>query len=176
MADIKKSVVAFNFGLLKVSAEITEEDRQCAWEFYTEISTRVAVIGKINDCACTNFDGEILIESLESLYGFFQESRKIMRRFPIGKLPLGKKEHLGAMINEVMEKGLRPFLERWQSIYRYWWEYKSNPRLCPNDRQGQYPEIKSFLNDWTSLRLEMRELRNHLITTYCLTDTKPFFQ
>lgn len=173
MAEIKKGVLALNFGLLKVSAEITEEDRQCAWEFYTEISTRVAVIGKINDWECANFEGEVLSESLESLYGFFQETRRIMRRFPVGKLPIGKKEHLGAMINEVMERGLRPFLEKWQSEYRYWWEYKSNPRLGPKDRQEQFPEWVDLLNDWTALRLEMRKLRNLLISTYSLVDTTP---
>ncbi len=170
MAILKKGNFELNFGFLKVSAEVSEEDRQCAWALYTEMSTRVSVIGKSRDSECKNFEGELLVESLNSLYAFFQEARRIMRDFPVGRLEQGKKEHLGVMISQVMENVLRPFLEKWHMDFRYWWEHQSNPRLLPKDRQSEYPKLTEFLDDWASVRYLMRELQKELIAVYRLVD------
>ncbi len=111
MANLRSARFSLDFKLLQVSAEIAEDDRQCAWEFYTEMNTRVAVTGKRGDPDGNNFDGEIYIESLNSLYTFFKESRALMRRFPMGKIEINKEANLGIMIDRVMSIVLRPFLE-----------------------------------------------------------------
>jgi hypothetical protein len=36
------------------------------------MSTRVSVIGKPGDSGCKNFEGELLVKSLNSLYAFFR--------------------------------------------------------------------------------------------------------
>ena len=38
--------------LVQIGGELADEDRQCAWELYTELSTRVAVTGKSDDPDC----------------------------------------------------------------------------------------------------------------------------
>jgi len=170
MPTLKKGSFSLNLGIVKLGGELSEDDRQCAWELYTEISTRVAITSKYSDSECTDFVGELYIESLSSLYSFFKEARKIMRKFPVGKISGDHNQHLGVMISRVMEDVLRPFLERWQIKYRHWWENESNPRLNPIERQKEFPELKEFLNDWSSLRWIMRELRDELIEVYSLVD------
>src|SRR5437763_16654342 len=98
MATITKGDFSLDIGFVKIGAELSEEDRQCAWELYTEIATRVAVVGKRLDKTCKDFDGELFSESLDSLYHFFRECRGIMRRFPVGRFRVARQIHLGLPI------------------------------------------------------------------------------
>lgn len=120
--------------------------------------------------SCKNFDGEVLVESLDSLYTFFKEARGIMRRFPVGKIEKTNKQHLGILINRMLTDVIRPFLEKWQAKYRYWWENESNPRKPPMERQLEFPSIDEFLADWTAIRELMREVEQVLVATYHLQD------
>lgn len=170
MPTLTKGSFSLDLGIVRLGAELSDEDRQCAWELYTELATRVALTGKCSDQECTDFEGELYIESLASLYSFFQEARQIMRKFPVGRITVDNQRHLGVIISRVMETVLRPFLEKWQADYRFWWESRSNPRLDPVARQSEYPVINEFLNDWVSLRWLMRKLQNELIDVYKLVD------
>ena len=83
MAVMKKGNFSIDIGFLKLGADFEESDRQCAWELYAELATRIAVTGKTRDRDCTDFSGEVYAESLTSLHTFFGEARKIMRQFPV---------------------------------------------------------------------------------------------
>jgi hypothetical protein len=170
MTTLARRSFSFNIGIAKLTGDLTNDDRQCAWKLYTELSTRVAVTGKPQDHECTNFDGELYVESLDSLYKFFQEARNIMREFPVGKIKLDNKQHLGVMISNIMSGVLRPFLEKWHVKYRHWWENQSNPRLTPIERQKEFPEREAFLEDWCAVRWLMRSLQNELVNVYDLVD------
>jgi hypothetical protein len=170
MPVLTRGTFSLNLGIIQLGAELGDEDRQCAWELYTELSTRVAVTGKQRDQDCTDFNGELYIESLGSLYNFFQEARSIMRDFPVGKINGDNRSHLGVMINRMMENVLRPFLEKWQVKYRHWWEEESNPRLSPIERQTEFPELEEFLADWSSVRWLMRQVQQELVNVYQLVN------
>ncbi|MGA3116891.1 MAG: hypothetical protein ABSF90_20920 [Syntrophobacteraceae bacterium] len=170
MVTLKKGSFSLNLGFIQLGGDLTDEDRQAAWELYAELSTRVAVTGKQGDPDCSNYDGELYIESLNSLYAFFQEARRIMRNFPVGKIDQSNKEHLGVLINRVIRDVLRPFLEKWHVKYRHWWDEHSNPRIEPMLRQSQFPQVNEFLEDWTSVRALMRDLQKELIKVYNLVD------
>lgn len=169
MPNITKGSFTLNLGIMKLQGQLAEDDRQCAWELYSELTTRVAITGKPNDPDCTDFEGELLVESLNSLYSFFQEARKIMRRFPVGRIEPSNDSHLGILISRMMANVLRPFLEKWHVKFRHWWEYESNPRLSPLDRQNQFPKINDLKNDWTSVRSLMRAIQQELVSVYSLT-------
>jgi len=170
MPILSKGSFSLNLGIIQLGGELTEEDRQCAWELYTELVTRVAVTGKGSDDNCKNFDGELYIESLSSLYKFFQEARLIMRKFPVGKLTIDIQDHLGVMISRVMSDVLRPFLEKWQVDYRHWWDYESDKDKPPLQRQLEYPKLTDFLEDWCSVRWLMRKLQKELVRIYKLVE------
>src|SRR5215471_16307429 len=80
MPTLTKGSFSLNLGIVKLGGDLSNDDRQCAWELYTELSTRVAVTGKADDPDCVEFGGELYIESLDSLYNFFREARGIMRK------------------------------------------------------------------------------------------------
>jgi hypothetical protein len=86
MAVMTKGNFSIDIGFVKLGGDFTEDDRQCAWELYSELATRVAVTGKPKDPDCNDFTGEVYVESLASLHTFFGEARKIMRQFPVGSL------------------------------------------------------------------------------------------
>lgn len=171
MTVITKGSVSFNLGFLKFGADFDEPDRQCAWEWYTELSTRVAVTGKVKDGDCTDFVGEIYVESMASLFAFLVESRKIMRQFPVGAMKDHRVEnHLGALIHRAIQDILRPFLETWQGIYRHWWESDSPKSLSPFDRQIAFPGLDKMLSEWSVLRAIMRAIRDTVGKAYKLVD------
>jgi hypothetical protein len=171
MVATKKVNLGFDFGFVKLGADLDDSDRQCAWELFTEIATRVAVTGKSKDSTCEDFSGEIYAESLTSLYVFFGEARKIMRQFPIGAIATAKIEnHLGALIYRAIRDVLRPFLEKWQAEYRFWWENVSDKTLNPFERQKAYPKIKQMTADWVEVRVVMKKIQENLISTYKLVN------
>lgn len=171
MAVMKKGNFAIDLGFVKLGADFEETDRQCAWELYTELATRVALTGKPKDPDCTDFSGEVYAESLISLYTFFGEARKIMRQFPVGTIGDRKIEnHLGALIHRSMRDVIRPFLETWQADFRYWWEEKSDKSLPPFERQAQYPKVKEMTAQWSDLRAIMRAIQDRLVAEYKLVD------
>lgn len=174
MAEIKKGGLSLNLGFLQLQADISEDDRQCAWELYSEICTRISLTGKRENHDCKNFSGEVLSESLDSVHAFFRETRGIMRKFPVGRLGRNKTKHLGVLINDLIVHVLRPFLEKWQADYRHWWKQAEADEylriLTPFERQKKYPKYKSFLKDWRNMRLLMRELQLALVKVYALVD------
>jgi hypothetical protein len=175
MAVIKKSTFAIDIGFIKLGADFDESDRQRAWEFYTELATRVALTGKPKDEDCTDFSGEVWAESLNSLHTFFGEARKIMRAFPVGTIGQLKIEnHLGALIHRSMRDVMRPFLETWQADYRYWWENLADKKMNPFERQKTYPREKELLAQWSELRAIMRAIQDELVISYKLVDVSKF--
>lgn len=173
MASITEGRFTLNLGIVKLGAKLSEEDRQCAWELYTEIATRVAVSGKRDDVDCRNFEGELLQESLSSLYKFFGECRLIMRQFPVGRIEDDNQQHLGCVIHELLAKVLRPFLEKWQVPFRTWWESEEANELPPFERQKKFPHYDEFTEDWSDVRKIVRCLEQTLIKEYKLVNLEP---
>lgn len=171
MAQLKKGSFAIDIGFIKIGADFEESDRQCAWELYTELATRVALTGKPKDTECTDFSGEVWAESLASMYAFFGESRKIMRSFPVGLIGSTKVEnHLGALIHRAMRDILRPFLETWQADYRFWWDNVSDKTLHPFERQKAYPRADDLCSEWSDVRFIMRAIQDQVVASYKLID------
>ncbi|HUA68369.1 MAG TPA: hypothetical protein VMA13_07450 [Candidatus Saccharimonadales bacterium] len=168
MATLKEGSFSLNLGLVQLGGNLSDEDRQCAWELYTEIATRVAVVGKRSDKDCTDFSGELYAESLDSLYAFFCECRGIMRRFPVGRVKDPDQEHLGVLINRILTQVLRPFLEKWSGHFRAWWTDPDSSTTMPYELQAHFPDLEAFLKDWSDIRKIMRGVEAQLREQYKL--------
>ena len=172
MAVLTKGNFSINLGVFKVGGDFSDDDRQCAWELYTEIVTRLAVHGRSNlDVSLEEqFKGELLTESLSSLYAFFRKMRGIMRKFPVGKIECTDEYHLGKFTCAIMNDMLRPFLERWQGDFRHWIDVESRKRsnVSPFLIQKDYPQIEAFLEDWSNLRSLMQSVAQTLAREYQL--------
>ncbi len=175
MAVMAKGNFSINLGVVKIGGDFSNDDRQCAWELYTEIVTRLAVHGKTGgfDNVKEEFDGELYHESLESVYSFFREMRGIMRKFPVGKIERADEYHLGNFTCAIMNDILRPFLESWQGRYRHWFDLctRDQPQASPFEAQKLFPELEEFLSDWSDVRMLMRAVAKTLAGEYKLTQT-----
>jgi hypothetical protein len=173
MPVFSKSSFSINLGIVSIGGELSEEDRQCAWELYCEMVSRVAVVGKEDERGKLVFTGEVYSQSLDSLHAFVQEARALMRRYPVGRIPAGDAQnHLGFFIAALLELVIRPFLERWQAVYRDWWDNASaeGARRSPFERQEAFPELQTMLSDWRTLRRFCRLAAKDLTETFALPD------
>jgi hypothetical protein len=168
MPELTEGKLTFDFGLVKLSGKLSEQDRQCAWQLYTEMVTRVAVTGKRRDETGSDFTGEVMAESLESLHSFFLEARQIMKSFPVGKIAEYNQKHLGIFIHDLLTDVLRPFLEKWRADYRVWWEQQKDSHDSLFEIQKRYPRYAELLAEWTQLRLQMRFLEARICGAYKL--------
>jgi len=150
MPVLTRGNFTLNLGIACISTEISEEDRQCAWELYCELTSQVALMGKEDAHGELVFTGELYDQSLDSLYAFFRETRGLMRRYPVGRLAAGSAQnHLEFFIAALLEVVIRPFLEQWQAGYRHWWhrECERLPQASPFERQEGYPQLGKMLED-----------------------------
>jgi hypothetical protein len=144
-------------------------DRQCAWELYCELASRVAVVGKLSLQGEQVFAGELLAESLDSLHRFGIEARALMRRCPVGPVaPAGAGHPLGTYIAGLLELAVVPFLEKWESSYRHWWHHRGELALPPFLRQTGYPHLAAMQSDWIALRRFCRAAAGELARAYGL--------
>lgn len=168
MPEISEGNFSINFGVVKLGGKLSEQDRQCAWQLYTEIITRVSVSGKRRDETCGDFSGEVIAESFASLHTFFREARQIMKDFPVGKLKEKNQSHLGILVHDLLADVLRPFLEKWQADFRAWWRQQDLSNRSWFQIQEQYPKYEELVQDWTDLRKLMREVEHKLRDEYKL--------
>lgn len=168
MPELTEGGLTINFGVVKLSGKLSEKDRQCAWQLYTEIVTRVAVSGKRHDETSSDFSGEVIAESLSSLHAFFQEARNIMKNFPVGRIKEKNQNHLGILIHDLLADVLRPFLEKWQADFRAWWEHQNHVGISWFETQKKYPHYDELMADWTHLRKLMRKIENRIRDQYKL--------
>jgi len=178
MPVFTKGSFNINLGIVSIGGEIDEADRQCAWELYCEIVSRVGVVGKLDQQGKQTFAGEVLVESLESVHQFFLEARALMRRYPVGQLGSGRsrEHHLGFFIAGLLETVIRPFLEKWQAPYRYWWAHQSDQKLPPFSRQKAFPELEEMLSDWTAVRRFCGDSAAELATRFELPEVMKLMQ
>lgn len=168
-----KGSFSINLGIVSIGGELSEDDRQCAWELYCELVSRVALVGKQDDRGEMVFTGEVYSESLDSVHAFFGEARALMRRYPVGRVLSGDPQnHLGFFIAALLEIVIRPFLEKWQATYRHWWEraWEKEPERSPFDRQKGFSELEAMLADWRELRRFCRSAAKELTETFALAD------
>jgi|GEM_PF-4876968 len=119
------------------------------------------------------FTGERYDQSLDSLYAFFREARRLMRRYPVGRIAAGgAQNHLGFFIAALLEVVIQPFLEQWQASYRHWWnrECERLPQASPFERQEGYPQLQKMLEDWRVVRRFCRSAAKELTEQFKLPD------
>jgi len=165
--------LSINLGIVSIGGTLSEADRQCAWELYCELVSRVALMGKENERGELVFTGELYDQSLDSLHAFFREARILMRRYPVGGITGNSKQnHLGFFIAALLEIVIRPFLEKWQASYRHWWQQECQrlPQTSPFERQRDYPRLEDMLADWRAVRRFCRDAAKELTRQFKLPD------
>ena len=170
-----RSKYRITLGVEMVAGDLNAEDRQCAWELYCELVSRTALIGREDADGKQMLDGDVMIESLESLQEFVSEARALMRRYPVGALNAdAHPHHLGFYIASLLEIVFRPFLDKWHCPYRYWWGRACAGELGagkpPCSRQKDFPGYEQLQSDWRELHMFCRSVVRELIAVFGLPD------
>jgi hypothetical protein len=149
-----KSVeVKLNLKIFEISGtwEPNEAERRAAWELYTELITRIAVVP-------LGVDEGLIREALDSLYSLFGSTREILRRYgpeiaepkPDGQYNFG---YLSvALLNVVM----RPFLARWHPALEDW-EAAHPVAKSRQDRESAWPEADTLRRELESMRVTIEQ-------------------
>lgn len=128
---------------------------EIAHKIYIELITRKAAI-PIEE------DKDIIEEVYNSWYSLFNTTRDEIKSIKGELLDKPKSEKLVEMATDVLNKGLRPHLTKYQGRFRRWYnselENSINQALSPQDIQKKFP-------DYDGLILSMKEV-NLLLSQY----------
>ena len=147
-------------GNQKIKIKPNYEDMQIAYKLWIELSTRK--IGLPID-----FDNDVIIEIYNSWYEFFRITRELVKEIPVLKVRKNEStQDLVKIAIEVLNKGLRPHLTKWQAKFRKWYteeiEKEENKELSPQEIQQKYPEYKKLINEMQEVNKKLIEYRKIL--------------
>lgn len=130
------------------------ENLEIAHRLYVELITRKAAME-------FDSDNDVITEIYDSWYALFKITREEMKG--ISGETLEKSHHtskLIAMATDILNKGLRPHLTKYQAKYRKWYQEQSEKHegKSPQEIQTQYKELKE-------LTISMKEV-NILLINY----------
>ncbi len=152
--------VRFRLALIGVECEITPNDEtaQVAHQAYVELVTRKAALP---------FDEQhdAVSEVYDSWYALFGELRKLART--ISAREVRDETALCSLLDlltDVLNKGLRPHLTRWQGPYRAWLRAKraEEPALSESILQREFPEYEALVTSLKATNAMLEELTRKL--------------
>ena len=144
-----KSVqVKLNLKIFEISGtwEPNDSERRAAWELYTELITRIAVVP-------LGPEEGLVSEALDSLYSLFGSTRDILRRYgpEIAEPKPDGQYNFGYLSVALLNVVLRPFLARWHPALDDW-ETNRPPTVSRQDHERAWPEVSELRRDLESTR------------------------
>lgn len=132
-------------------------DRQVAYAIWVELSTR-----KIG--SPIEFDDDVISEVYDSWYGFFSVTRELVKGIPAQKVSRDSTQKIIELSIEVLNKGLRPHLTKWQARFRHWYDRElrkydegdGEEVLDPQMIQARFPQYEE-------LKVDMQRVNSSLI-------------
>lgn len=130
------------------------EAYRVAYQLWVEMTTRK--IGLPIDLS-----HDLVAEVYDSWYAFFKTARELIKAIPLHKNPqCAQMRQLVALSQAVLNKGLRPHLERWQGRFRHWsalgGDRAQSPGRTPQEAQALFPE-------WAQLREDLLAANRRLV-------------
>lgn len=129
-------------GLGKVTIEPNRDDVQIAHRAWVELATRKAGVP---------FDPtyDVIVEVYDSWYELFGRLRELARECPATKMRTDPStRQLVATLTQVLNRGMRPHLTRWQAEFRRWYALaleKAAPETSPQEVQRQFPQYDQLV-------------------------------
>ena len=139
MKSIEIDEVSLGIGNSKVTLKYNGKSQEIAYKLWVELSTR-----KIG----LEFEPEndVISEIYHSWYTFFSVARELMKEIPSSQID-GSRQ-LIELTEEVLNKGLRPHLTKWQAKYRLWEKNNKNDAgISPQEFQQKFPEYSELESD-----------------------------
>lgn len=153
--NIEVSEANLGIGQNTIKVKFNRKDQEIAYKIWVELNTR-----KIGLELDKEYD--VIIEVYNSWYKFFVIARELLKELPCEKFE--NNETLVGLTIEVLNKGLRPHLTKWQAKYRRWYDFNSkmNLELSPQELQRNYPEFMELLEDLIETNKRMIYYRDRI--------------
>ena len=163
MIRAPKSVeVKLNLKIFEISGtwEPNDAERRAAWELYTELITRIAVVP-------LGPQEGLIREALDSLYSLFTSTRDILRRYgpEIAEPKPDGQYNFGYLSVALLNLVLRPFLARWHPALDDWETSRPFAR-SRQDHERAWPDADALRRDLEDTRTTIAQYAA-LLATAC---------
>ena len=144
MKTFEISEAELGVGSQKIKFRPNSVDKQIAFKIWLELSTRKIGL-KIDS------ENDVITEIYDSWYTFFSVTRELIKDLPASKLGKSDTKKLILLLIEVLNKGIRPHLTKWQAKFRKWYENESkneaSMNLSPQEIQKKFPQYDDLMTD-----------------------------
>jgi len=128
--------------------------RQIAYQVWVELSTRKVGLP---------FDpnNDVIIEVYDSWRNAFTEIRGLLKTIPVHRVDRSKEtQKLVELIIDVLNRGLRPHLTRWQARFRSWYHQAA----ASPESKGLPPQlIQHHFPEYADLTRELQEVQSGMV-------------
>lgn len=132
--------ISLGIGDSSIKFTYNKKDQEIAYKLWVELYTRK--IGLDYD-----EQNDVITEVYNSWYQFFGLARELLKEVPANRLPYCSE--LIILTGNVLNKGLRPHLTKWQAKFRKWYEnaLDDNKGDSPQELQKKYPYYEQLINE-----------------------------
>jgi hypothetical protein len=144
----------------KIKIKPSYEIIRIAHQAWTELATRKA--GLLFDD-----ENDVISEVYDSWYEIFRQIRDLVKSIPAEEIKNSNDAQiLVNILVDVLNKGLRPHLTRWQARFRHWYSdaQKKSVDISPQILQRQYPEYNQLVEDLKRVNKQLVEFTDALKT------------
>lgn len=139
--NIQIDQITLGIGDSSVSFSYDIRDQEIAYKLWIEMNTRKIGNTFVND--------DVIVEVYNSWYSFFQIARDLLKDIPVRKVK--KASALVDTTTDILNKGLRPHLTKWQARFRRWFsseiEKNENRDKTPQEIQQSYPHYAEMIEE-----------------------------
>lgn len=153
--NIDVDEIKLGIGQSSVTVKYNRKDREIAYKLWVELNTRN--IGLEFDEEC-----DVITEIYDSWYKCFGITRELLKEIPANRI--NSSLELIELIVDILNKGLRPHLTRFQADFRRWYllEKAKQPNIPPQELQRMYQDYEELVKDLKSANQHMIEYKNLL--------------
>lgn len=153
--NIDVDEITLGIGQSSVTIKYNRKDREIAYKLWVELNTRN--IGSEFDEEC-----DVITEIYDSWYKCFGITRELLKEIPANRI--NSSLELIELIVDILNKGLRPHLTRFQADFRRWYslEKAKQPNIPPQELQRMYQDYEELVKDLKSANQHMIEYKNLL--------------
>lgn len=163
---------AYNPGILTINApfglgnyqfekaRLTEKELDISWKLYVQLNTRKAAI-PIDE------ENDIIIEIYDSWYELFKSTREYLIELPATEIQGNENaQEIVRLSLDVLNKGMRPHLTKWQGKYRSWYDTEvqkeENQSLTPQELQRKYEHYDKMVSEIKIINKELNRYAEEL--------------
>ncbi len=138
-----------------VTLKYDDKDKEIAYKLWVELNTRKIGID-------FDEDNDVIVEIYNSWYDFFKVSRELIKEIPARKIKYTSE--LIELSTDILNKGLRPHLTKWQAMFRKWYNLQlgdaKNDEKSPQTIQREYDRYTELVSELKETNKKMIEYKN----------------